>query len=114
MSTEPKAEGEAEGEVSQTQPKEELDNSVLVGKKPVMSYVVACLTFFNAGKNEVVVKARGRAISKAVDTVELLRRSFMKEIKIKDIKIGTVELTRAEGTKANVSTIEISLVKEKE
>jgi len=111
MSTESKEKDKVEEEAPQSPTEEEIDNSVLIGKKPVMSYVVACLTFFNAGKNEIIVKARGRAISKAVDTVELLRRSFMKDIKVKDIKIGTVELTRAEGAKANVSTIEISLAK---
>ena len=49
------------------------DNAVLMGQKPVMNYVIACLTFFNSGAKEVAVKARGRAISRAVDTVELLR-----------------------------------------
>lgn len=45
------------------------DNTVLIGKKPVMNYVVACLTFFNSGAKKVAVKARGRAISRAVDTI---------------------------------------------
>ena len=39
------------------------ENVVLIGRKPVMNYVIACLTFFNAGEEEVVVKARGRAIT---------------------------------------------------
>jgi len=39
------------------------ENVVLIGRKPVMNYVVACITFFNAGEKQVVVKARGRAIS---------------------------------------------------
>jgi len=46
------------------------ENIVLIGKKPVMNYVVACLTFFNSGAKKVVVKARGRAICRAVDTVD--------------------------------------------
>jgi len=86
-------------------------NIVLIGKKPVMNYVVACLTFLNAGAKNLIVKARGRAISRAVDTVELLRRTFAKDLKIKSINIGTEEIERAEGQKANVSTIEISLEK---
>ena len=87
------------------------DNVVLIGIKPVMNYVVACLTFFNSGEKEVIVKARGRAITRAVDTVELLRRAFVKGLKLKEIKIGTQEIAREENRKSNVSTIEISVSK---
>jgi len=86
-------------------------NTVFIGKKPAMNYVIACLTLFNAGEKEVCIKARGRTISRAVDTVELLRRSFVKDLKVKEIKIGTEEMTREEGRKSNVSTIEITLTK---
>ena len=48
-------------------------NVVLVGKKPVMNYVLATLTLLNQGVPEIIIKARGRAISKAVDTVEIVR-----------------------------------------
>ena len=89
------------------------DNTVFVGKKPVMNYIVACLTFFNAGGKEVTVKARGRAISRAVDTIELLRRSFVKDVDVKTIDLGTEEVTREEGRKSNVSTIEIIVAKAK-
>lgn len=87
------------------------DCNVLIGQKPVMNYVIACLTFFNSGTQKVVVKARGRAISRAVDTVELLRRSFVKDAQPKEIAIGTVEVTRGDGRKANISTIEITVAK---
>jgi len=87
------------------------ENVVLIGKKPVMNYVVACITFFNAGEKQVVVKARGRAISRAVDTVELLRRAFVKDLQVKKIDIGTEEMVRVEGRKSNVSTIEITVTK---
>jgi|YelNatPaOPRAMG01_1025707.scaffolds.fasta_scaffold04807_13 DNA-binding protein len=87
------------------------ENTVLIGKKPIMNYVVACLTFFNSGAQKVVVKARGRAISRAVDTVELLRRAFVKDLQVKNISIGTEEVTRGEGQKTNVSTIEITVAK---
>ncbi len=86
-------------------------NIVLIGRKPVMNYVVACLTFFNSGEKEVVVKARGRAISRAVDAVELLRRGFIKNLTVGKIEIGTEEMTRPEGRRTNVSTIEITVVK---
>jgi DNA-binding protein len=87
------------------------ENTVLIGKKPIMNYVVACLTFFNSGTQSVVVKARGRAISRAVDTVELLRRAFVKDLQLKNISIGTQEVIRGEGQKTNVSTIEITVAK---
>ena len=87
------------------------DNVVLIGRKPVMNYVVAYITFFNAGEKQVVIKARGRAISRAVDTVELLRRAFVKDLEIKSIEIGTEELIREEGQKSNVSTFEITVAK---
>jgi DNA-binding protein len=97
-----------EGETSKS------DNFVLIGKKPVMNYVTACITFFNSGEKQVVVKARGRAISRAVDTVELLRRAFVKNLAIKNVDINTEELFRAEGNqKSNVSTIEITVAKAK-
>ncbi|MEM3356251.1 MAG: DNA-binding protein Alba [Candidatus Bathyarchaeia archaeon] len=87
------------------------ENTVLIGKKPVMNYVVACLTFFNSGTKKVVVKARGRAISKAVDTIELLRRAFVKDLQLQGININTEEVTRGEGQKTNVSAIEITVTK---
>jgi len=87
------------------------ENVVLIGKRPVMNYVIACLTFFNSGAKKVVVKARGRAISRAVDTVELLRRVFLKDLQLQGISISTEEVTRAEGQKANVSAIEITVTK---
>jgi DNA-binding protein len=90
------------------------DNVVLIGKKPIMNYVTACITFFNSGEKQVVVKARGRAISRAVDTIELLRRAFVKNLKINNINISTEELFRAEGSeKSNVSAIEIIVAKSK-
>jgi DNA-binding protein len=77
-----------------------------------MNYVVACLTFFNSGEKQVTVKARGRAISRAVDTVELLRRAFVKDLELQGIGIGTEEVQRVEeNRKTNVSTIEINLTK---
>lgn len=98
-------------EVTKEVTKKLAENVVLIGRKPVMNYVVACLTFFNAGEKEVVVKARGRAICRAVDTVELLRRAFLKDLGLKNIEIGTEELTREGGQRSNVSTMEITVGK---
>ena len=89
------------------------DNVVFIGKKPVMNYVTACITFFNSGEKQVVVKARGKAISRAVDTIELLRRAFVKNLEIECIEINTEELPRVEGQHSNVSSIEITVAKAK-
>jgi DNA-binding protein len=90
------------------------ENTIFVGNKPPMSYVLAVVTqFSNNGSDDVIVKARGRAISRAVDTVEIFRNRFMKNAEIKDIKIGTEEMTNEEGRTSNVSSIEIFLSKEK-
>jgi DNA-binding protein len=90
------------------------DNIVFIGRKPIMSYVTACITFFNRGEKQVVIKARGRAISRAVDTVELLRRAFIKDLKIESISINTEEFVGAESQKSNVSIIEIVITKFKQ
>lgn len=86
-------------------------NMVRIGKKPVMNYVVACVTLFNSGTREVMVRARGQAITTAVDTVQLLRRSFLKDLVVKAITIGSEDVTRMDGTRGNISTIEITLAK---
>jgi DNA-binding protein len=86
-------------------------NQVLIGKKPLMNYVVACLTLLNQGVNEIVLRARGRAISVAVDVTEMLRRVFMKDLKVKSISIGSEEVSRENGEKISVSVMEITLSK---
>jgi DNA-binding protein len=75
-----------------------------------MSYVLAVVTQFNGGSDEVVIKARGRAISRAVDTAEIVRNRFVQNAKVKDIKIGTESITNEEGRNSNVSSIEIALM----
>ena len=90
------------------------ENVIYVGHKPPMSYVLAVITQFNAsGSDEVVIKARGRAISTAVDTAEIVRNRFMKDAKLADIKIGTESITNEEGRTSNVSSIEILLTNKK-
>jgi DNA-binding protein len=87
-------------------------NTVFIGQKPVMNYVTACLTVFNTGGKEAIIKARGNSISRAVDTVEVLRRGFIKDLVVKDIKLGTEEMMREGNRKSNVSTIEITVTKQ--
>jgi DNA-binding protein len=88
----------------------EEQNVVYVGRKPVMSYVLAIITYFNApDAKEVVLKARGRAITTAVDVAEITRRRFMDKAKVSKIEIGTEELTEEGGRTRAVSTMEITL-----
>ena len=86
-------------------------NVVFIGSKPVMSYVLACITQLNEGNQDLVLKARGRAISRAVDTAEIIRNRFVTDAVIKDIKISTEQIERNEGGTANVSAIEIVIGK---
>ncbi|MGD8546133.1 MAG: DNA-binding protein Alba [Candidatus Bathyarchaeota archaeon] len=88
-------------------------NVVFIGNKPPMDYVMAVITAFNMGNGtEVTLKARGRAISTAVDVAEITRNRFLKDTKMHAISIGTEELTPREGgNPRNVSTMEISLKK---
>jgi len=87
------------------------DNVIYIGSKPVMSYVLAVVTQFNNGFDDVVIKARGRAISRAVDTAEVVRNKFMPNVEVKDIKIATemIEGREGGGDKANVSSMEITM-----
>ena len=95
---------------STTEEKKPDDNVIFVGRKPPMSYVLAVVTQFNGnGSKDVVLKARGRSISTAVDTAEIVRNKFMKNAKISGIIIGTESVTNEEGRDLNVSSIEISL-----
>ena len=86
-------------------------NIVVVGDKPTMNYVVACLTLFNSGFSDIRVRARGRNISRAVDVVEMMRRVFIKGLVVANVDIGTDHLTGSNGESASVSAIEIKLVK---
>jgi DNA-binding protein len=84
---------------------------ILVGNKNVMSYVLACVTLFNKGAKEVVIKARGRLISRAVDVAEITRHRFIEDLIVKQIEIGTTSVQTDKGSDLNVSTIDITLTK---
>jgi DNA-binding protein len=88
------------------------ENVVYVGRKPTMNYVLALMTSFNLGADEVVLKARGRATSKAVDIAEVVRKRFLDQtLKVKDIQIGTDKIGEGNDVR-NVSTLEITLKKD--
>ncbi|MBU7026976.1 MAG: DNA-binding protein Alba [Theionarchaea archaeon] len=86
------------------------DNTVFIGGKPVMNYVLAVVTQFSIGKSEeVIIKARGRAISRAVDVAEIVRRRFLPNLEITQITTSTEEISRDDGSTAAVSSMEITL-----
>ena len=87
------------------------ENVVYIGNKPVMNYVLAVVTQMNTGVPEVMLKARGRAISRAVDVAEIVRNRFMTDLELGSIDISTEEMTSREGSNSNVSAIEIQLCK---
>lgn len=90
------------------------DNVIFVGIKPFMNYVTGVvMQFQNKGQEEVIVSARGKFISKAVDIVEVARRTFLKNenINVKNIKINSEPFENKEGKRIFVSSIEIYLVK---
>ena len=90
------------------------ENVIFVGSKPPMSYVLAVVTQFQGNRSdEVIIKARGKAISTAVDTAEIVRNRFVTDATIKDIKIDTESITNEEGRTSNVSSIEIILTTKK-
>ncbi len=88
------------------------ENTVFVGNKPVMNYVLAVVTQFNNGASEVAIKARGKAISRAVDTAEIALNRFLEGVTKKDIVTST-EIIDTDSGKTNVSSIEITLVSRK-
>ncbi len=90
------------------------ENVIFIGNKPFMNYVTGVVVQFTTKKaNEVIIKSRGKFISKAVDVAEISRNKFLAELNLKtdDVKIDTEEFKNKEGKIVNVSTIEITLVK---
>jgi DNA-binding protein len=94
--------------MEQREPRE--PNTIYVGKKPVMNYVLACLTQIQNGTNTVTVKARGQSISRAVDVAQIVTKRFATDIAVKHIAINTEQVqSTVTGGMNNVSSIEIVL-----
>lgn len=89
------------------------DNSVFIGDKPFMNYVTAVVMQFTTKNTpEVIVKARGKFISRAVDVAEVASKRFLdSNVQVKDIQISSEEFTNKEGREVRVSNIEITLAK---
>ncbi len=87
---------------------------IFVGSKPPMSYVLAVITSLSSSDaKEITLKARGQAITTAVDVAEIVRSRFLKDLKVSKIAIGTAEMPPREGDTRSrmVSTMEITLSK---
>lgn len=87
------------------------DDTIYIGGKPPMNYVLAVVTQLNSGSQTVTLKARGRAISRAVDVAEIVRNRFVQNLKVSNIIIASESVTDETGKARNISSIEISLSK---
>jgi DNA-binding protein len=88
------------------------DNVIFIGNKPPMNYVIAVLTEFKKS-TDVIIKARGRTIGKAVETAEIVRRKFLETTVLYDIKLGLENIIDSKTNKPmDIPSIEITLHKE--
>lgn len=89
------------------------DNQIFIGGRPFMNYVTAVvMQFTTKSAEEVIIKARGKFISRAVDVSEVSAKRFLdNQVGIKDIKIDSEEFQNKEGRQVRVSTIEITLIR---
>lgn len=82
------------------------DKTVYIGRKPRMTYVIASSKQLNEA-GAVILKARGKSISQAVDVAEIVRRRYITDARVDDIRIATEVLEGEDGEQANVSSIQI-------
>lgn len=89
------------------------EHTVFIGNKPFMNYVTGVVMQFTTQNAPIVmVKARGKFISRAVDVAEVAAKRFLDNtVNIKDIKIDSEQFENKEGKQVRVSTIEIALGK---
>ena len=87
------------------------DNSIFIGGKPFMNYVTSVVMQFTSKKaDEVIVKARGKFISRAVDIAEVATKRFLSDqVVVSNIQIDSEEFQNNEGKQVRVSIIEIGL-----
>lgn len=89
-----------------------VNNVIFVGKKPAMNYVMACLTLLQDGASDITLKARGRAISNAVDAAQILTKRFLPNVTVTSIGISTERVKSLEsGGMSTVNSMEIHLSK---
>jgi len=86
-------------------------STIFIGKKPIMEYVLVGTMTLNSDEAVAVIKARGQAISKAVDVAEIIKRKFVLHANYEYIHIGTEVLQNARGGRTGVSFIEIRMTR---
>ena len=91
--------------------KDSKEGVVFIGNKPPMNYVLAVVTQFHGGSKNVHIKARGRAISRAVDVAEIVKNRFIEDVKVAKIDISTETIKGENSEDINVSAIDINLAK---
>ncbi|MAG47055.1 RNA-binding protein [archaeon] len=70
------------------------------------------MQFTTQGADEVVLKARGKFISRCVDVAEVSAKRFLENtVEVNDIVINSEEFKNDEGRDIRVSTIEIGIKK---
>ena len=86
---------------------------VFVGGKPFMNYVTAVVMQFSTnGADNVIIRSRGKFISRAVDVAEMVRSKFLTDsIEIGKVNIAAEDFKNKEGRPIRVSTIDIYLNK---
>lgn len=89
------------------------DNSIFIGNRPFMNYVTGVVMQFTVkDADEVVIKARGNFIGRAVDVAEVVSKKMLENVvEIKDIKTDSENIPNKDGKEVRVSTIDITLVK---
>ena len=99
--------------MEETRQRDPNDHTVFIGSKPFMNYVTGVvMQFTTQGADEVVLKARGKFISRCVDVAEVSAKRFLENtVLVKDIKIDSEEFQNDEGRNVRVSIIEITLMK---
>ena len=91
-------------------PMSEERKTVIVGQsKPLLNYVTACITMFNGGAKQVVLRARGEAINMSVDVYQVLKKRFMSNVEISNIVIDGENVTSRDGRQLNLPVLEIEL-----
>ena len=84
-------------------------NEIFIGKKPLMTYVTATLVQL-ANEPTVLIKARGKSITRAVDVAQIIvKRMDNMGYKIGHVKIGSQMIQSEDGKERNVSTIEVQI-----
>lgn len=87
------------------------DDTIYIGKKDVMSYVLAVVTQFNQGADHVKLKARGNMISRAVDVSQIVKNRFIQGLRITNFDVATEELQSEDGSMRKVSSLTLTLEK---